>query len=337
AESNGLLWVANRCGTLSAVDLAKNQVVAEHQLGEQFSDGVWLRPGRLLITDEARHELLLVAVEGLDCHITARVAVSPYPVAVLVDRSGSTAYVSSLWSQQLSRVRIDNGGGLAVDQVLDLPYAPRKLATAPEESHLIVADAFAGRLGIVDLDSFDLEHVRVFPGHNIRGLARSADDRMLVVAHQMLNELAHSMRNDVHWGLLMSNDLRWLNFSTVFDAEKDLYTAGHMHPLGEAGSAARDPASVAIAPDRFVVVCLSGINEIAMGREHDFSLFRIPVGKRPTAVTISSDSRRAYVANTFGDSVSVVDLEQRRTIGEISLGPQRALSDAEKGELLFYD
>src|SRR5690606_26743039 len=97
------------------------------------------------------------------------------------------------------------------------------------------------------------------------------------------------------------------------------------------------PASVAIAPNGIVVVCLSGINEIAMGREHDFSLFRIPVGKRPTAVTISSDSRRAYVANTFGDSVSVVDLEQRRTIGEISLGPQRALSDAEKGELLFYD
>jgi cytochrome c peroxidase len=40
--------------------------------------------------------------------------------------------------------------------------------------------------------------------------------------------------------------------------------------------------------------------------------------------------------NTFGDSVSVVDLQARKAIGEISLGPQRDLTLAEKGELLFY-
>jgi cytochrome c peroxidase len=33
---------------------------------------------------------------------------------------------------------------------------------------------------------------------------------MLILSHQMLNELAHTVRNDVHWGLLMSHD-SWMS------------------------------------------------------------------------------------------------------------------------------
>lgn len=331
------LWIANRCGSLSCIELDTQSVASECDLGQQFSDAVWLAPGRLLVTDEADHALLLIETDGVQCRVAGRTAVSPYPVAILAGPDGQSCYVTSLWSQRLSRVAVAPDGQLAVDQVLDLPFAPRKLTYAPSDTRLIVADAFAGRLALIDRAALTIEQIRHFPGHNIRGLERSNNDRMLVVSHQMLNELAHAMRNDVHWGLLMSNDLRWLNFESLFDPDKDLYTAGHMHPLGEAGSAAGDPAGVAMAADGTVVVCLSGVNQVAMGKENDFSLYRLPVGRRPTAVAISPDSRRAYVANTFGDSVSVVDLAQREAVAEISLGPQRDLSSAEKGELLFYN
>ncbi|MCH7728858.1 MAG: c-type cytochrome, partial [Planctomycetes bacterium] len=198
-------------------------------------------------------------------------------------------------------------------------------------------DSFGGKLGIVNTDEGKLLCVRDIPGHNIRGLAVTPNNSMLVVSHQMLNELAHTVRNDVHWGLLMSNDLRWLRLSAVLDGKSDLYKGAHMHPLGEAGRATGDPAGLVVAPDGTVVVALGGVNEVAIGKETDFSLIRTKVGKRPTAVTVSSDSKFAYIANTFDDSISIVDLEKKEETGRISLGPQPKLTLADKGELLFYD
>jgi YVTN family beta-propeller protein len=110
-----------------------------------------------------------------------------------------------------------------------------------------------------------------------------------------------------------------------------------MHPLGHAGSATGDPSGLAVAADGTVLVSLGGVNEVALGREQDFTLLRLPVGRRPTAIVVRQDSRRAFVANTFGDSVSVIDLAAREVTQEIALGGVPPLSMAERGELLFYD
>lgn len=160
---------------------------------------------------------------------------------------------------------------------------------------------------------------------------------MLVMSHQMLNDLAHTIRNDVHWGLLMSNDLRWLKLDRVLEGGGELFQGGHMHPLGHAGNATGDPAGLAMAPDGTVVVALAGVGEVAIGQESDFSLHRTPVGKRPTAVVVTSDSKTALVANTFGDSISFVDLVDRESKAELSLGPQPTPTAVDRGEFLFYD
>jgi cytochrome c peroxidase len=94
---------------------------------------------------------------------------------------------------------------------------------------------------------------------------------------------------------------------------------------------------VAITSNGIAVVSLGGVDEIAIGREEDYSLYRIPVGKRPTALTITQDGQFAFSANTFGDSVSFVNLTSRKAEAEISLGPQPLLSSIENGELLFFD
>lgn len=178
--------------------------------------------------------------------------------------------------------------------------------------------------------------LRVFPGHNVRGLQISADGEMLIVAHQMLNELAHTVRNDVHWGLLMSNDLRWLKVDSVLRGGDELYTGAHMHPLGEAGNATGDPSQVAVSRDGTVVVTLGGVGEIAYGKEDDFSLQRLKVGLRPVDLVIDETNGLVYVANMFSDSVSVVDLK-RQSSDEIPLGSQVALTERDKGELLFFN
>ncbi len=335
------LYVANRRnGSLSVVDVSQRAAVKEIDLGQQISSLTCVADtSRWLATDEAAHELLLLEADGQSIAVKERLAVAQYPVDVTVSRDGRRCYVSSLWSRRLTIIDLSaEADDVAhVARVVDLPFAPRRLLLVEDDSRLIVGDSFGGRLGVVDCRSGELLSVREFPGHNIRGLGVSADGRMLIVSHQMLNELAHTVRNDVHWGLLMSNDLRWLRLESVLDDKADLYKGAHMHPLGEAGRATGDPEGLAVTSDGTVVVALGGVDEIALGKEDDFSLYRLKVGKRPTAVTVSADGRMAYVANTFGDSISVVDLGKRETVGEISLGPQSELTSIDQGELLFYD
>jgi cytochrome c peroxidase len=135
----------------------------------------------------------------------------------------------------------------------------------------------------------------------------------------------------------MSNDLRWLKLDSVLIEDADLYSGAHMHPLGHAGSATGDPSGLAVASNGSVVVALGGVQEIAVGSEDDFSLQRIEVGRRPSAIAISKNAKLAFITNTFANSVSIVDLEDRRTVAEIALGPSYELSLAERGERLFFD
>ena len=325
------LFVANRRGgSVSIVDLTNKKSVAEFAVGKQLSDLV-VTPDQkwLLATDEAAHELVVIEINASQpvetrLAVKSRLPVSPYPVSVSVTRDGRRGFVASLWSRRLTMVELPatDDGQARITRVVDLPIAPRNQLLVQNDSRLIVADSFAGKLAVVDTQSGEIAGVRDFPGHNVRGLGVSADGRMLIISHQMLNDYAHTIRNDVHWGLLMSNDLRWLRLDKVLAGGGDLFEGGHMHPLGHAGNATGDPAGLTVTSGGSVVVTLGGVGEIALGRESDFSLQRAAVGKRPTAVVASRDGQRAFVANTFGDSISIVDLANREQTAEISLGPQ---------------
>ena len=195
-----------------------------------------------------------------------------------------------------------------------MEFTPHNIVFLPDQKHMVVGDCFGGNLML-----FDIEHgagkcesfERVFTGHNVRGLQISADGKMLIVAHQMLNELAHTVRNDVHWGLLMSNDLRWLKVESVLKGERSLYTGAHMHPLGEAGNATGDPSQVTVSNDGIVVVTLGGVGEIAYGKEDDFSLQRPTGWSCPVDLKKIDEAGLVYVANMFGDSISVMNLKSR--------------------------
>jgi len=332
------LYTANRrSGTLSVLDLAAKQVVREIEIGEHLSCLVTSPVSGLLATDEARHELILIGGNGADLKIRQRLTVPAFPVSIALAPDGRAGTVASLWSRQLAFLEFDDQGIAKVVDVLDMPFAPRCQLYAKEGKRLIVADSFSGRLAIIDPVQRKLLHVREFPGHNIRGLGLSSNGQMLIVAHQMLNELAHTVRNDVHWGLLMSNDLRWLKLDSVLIEDADLYSGAHMHPLGHAGNATGDPSGLAVAANGSVVVALGGVQEIAVGSEDDFSLQRIGVGRRPSAIAISHNGKQAFITNTFADSVSIVDLENRVTLAEVTLGPPYKLALAERGEQLFFD
>lgn len=335
------LYVANRDSGSISVLTAAGKVRSETVIGKQLADFVPVGRGDLyLAVDERQHQLLVLKLVAEKVEVLQRVTVSPYPVGVTVWNDGKQAAVTSLWSRRVSFLDLsaaDANAPAKLTKVVDLPFAPRKLLHLPQQQKLIVADSFKGQLAVLDPATQAIETVRQFPGHNIRGLGISPNGQMLLVSHQMLNELAHTIRNDVHWGLLMSNDLRWLKIDSVLSGGRETYFGSHMHPLGEAGQGGGDPGGMDIAANGMVVVTMSGAGQISVGKEDDFSLARIDVGQRPVAVKIARDGKSVWVVDQFADSVVRVDLELNEVAETISLGPQPALSLAQKGEVLFHD
>jgi cytochrome c peroxidase len=338
------LCVANRSGgSVSLLDTREQRVVKEHAIGGTIHDLCATADGRfLLAVDDSSHELVLMQRRAAELATIARLRVSPYPVTVRVSRDGARCYVASLWSRRLTIIELalsaerPETSRMAVRKALDLPFAPRMQLLVKDDAKLIVADAFGGQLGIVDVSTGKLVGVRLLPAHNIRGLALSADGKKLLVSHQILNDLAETTHNDVTWGILMSNVLRWIVLERVLSSDSQVLEGSHINMTGDTQSAGGDPSAVAVTSDGQAVVAISGIDELGIGREDDFNLKRVPVGKRPTAVAVSRDGRFAYAANTFDDSISVVDLDAAETRRRIALGPSRELTLAERGETLFY-
>jgi YVTN family beta-propeller protein len=349
ARDGRLLYVANRrSGSISIVDLSPGRVVAEQDVGVSLSDLAATADGRfLLATDEAADQLIVLRCEQDSLELVARLPVGPAPVRVAVSPHGAVCFVASLWSRTLSTVDL---GNVAADSegvegtvhpvvryTTPLPFAPREMVLVRDGRVLVVADSFGGRLGVVDTLSGQLVAVRQLPGHNVRGLALDRRGEQLFVSHQLLNSLAETTHNDVHWGVLLTNNLRRLDLGAVLSTESELLERSQMHFLGDPGNATGDPAGVAVTGNGTVVVALAGVDQVAVGEGLAASFHRIPVGRRPTRVVPRADGRRVYVANTFSDSVSVINLDAMAAEAEISLGPAPELSLVDRGELLFYD
>jgi C-terminal peptidase prc len=329
------LFTANqRSGTVSVIDPSAGRCVAEVAVGHRLADLASLPDGRgLLAVDERAGELVLLRRQVSGLEVEQRLAVGSSPASVQVSGDGTLATVALLWPRQLITVMLD--GGLRVARMVDLPFAPR-LQRFVDKNRLVVADAFGGQLAVVDVARGVLESARTIPGHNVRGLAMSADGGKLWVSEQALNSLGHAQYDDIHWGNLITNNLRVLRRSAILDPKADLLSGSNLLYLGDAGHGTGDPAGVVLAVGRFAVA-LSGVGEIALGDPRGENWHYVPVGRRPTAIVASKDGNRLYVANTFSDSVSVVDPQEGKQLAEITLGPSPELSASERGERLFHD
>ncbi len=323
-----------RGGSVSVIDLADGQTTAEVPVGGRLSDMVATPDGsRLLVLDELSGELIVLR-QGHEKPET-RIKVSPTPVALQVSSDGRRAVVTSLWTRQISIVNI--APALRVARTVDLPFAPRKLLLVDGDRKAIVADSFGGQLAVVNTESGKVDSVRSLPASNIRGLALSQDGKWLLLSHQTINALAETTRDDIHWGNLVTNDVLALPLAGVLDPKADPIRPSESWHLGEIGHGTGDPAGIAVGADGRPIIALAGVGEVAVGQERRGDWKNVRVGGRPTAVHPSPDGRHVYVANTLGDSISVIDVRAAQVTATISLGPQPALAASDRGEVLFHD
>ena len=336
ADAGAWLFVANRrSGSITIIDTSTSEVTAEVTVGRSLADLTLSPDGHhMLAVDEDARELILLSRRGPVLKVVHRLPVAPMPVSVRVV-DNARCFVALLWAHQIVEVDL-KAVPPRVTRVVPLPFAPREQLLV-SDAKLVVADAFGGRLAVVDINRGKVDSVRTLPAHNIRGLALCHDGQELWVAHQLLNGRAAATFDDVHWGNLMTNNVRVLRLNDLLNLQADVLRASRLHYLGDVGHAAGDPAQIAVSQDGTGVVALAGVGEIALHREKSHSWQRVTVGRRPTAVAISPDGGRAYVANQFTDSLSIVDLKKREVTAELALGPRPELSSIDRGELLFYD
>jgi YVTN family beta-propeller protein len=341
------LLVANhRSGSLSVIDTRARKVVAEYDVGRGLADLVNLPGGRYLIAaDQAASEALLIDGNHRKLQVVDRIKVSADPVGLVVSPDGSFCVVASLWSRRLtflgltSRAPANSRPALSDIGSLDLPFCPRALAFAPDGSRLIAADAFGGRLAVVDCKRQSIDSVRTLPAHNIRGLAFAPNGQTLVVTHQVLNRLAQSSYDDVHWGLLIRNHLRVLQTRALLNPGTDVgfLEGSRLFDLGDVGYAAGDPDDVKFDARGNLMIALAGVDEVAITASPDQGPRRIRVGRRPTAVLPSPDGLWAYVADALDDTISVVEIATGLRPTTITLGPRPEPTAADRGERLFFN
>ncbi|HEV3343764.1 MAG TPA: cytochrome c peroxidase [Pirellulales bacterium] len=344
-DNDRWLLVANqRSGTVSVIDTVGGKVAAERPVGGRLSDIVALpEGGHLVVADEGAGQLILLRWFEATLAEVGRLDVPAAPVSLELSPDGQVLAVSSLWAHRVTLVEVSSdkrdipGDGWRIAKTIELPFAPRKMCFVERGRKLVVADAFGGRLGIVSTDRAELLSLRELPGHNVRGLTLSADGHWLLVAHQVISRLARADREDIHWGTLLRNNLRWLSPEYVVGPEANLLAASRLEFLGGTGNGAADPGEVLALPDGRIALAVSGINSVLLSRTDAVGYQRVEVGRRPTALVARTDGKQIYVANTLADSISVVNASEGRVVSEVTLGPQPELSLADRGELLFYD
>ena len=350
ADDGKLLLVANRrTGSVSVVDPKAARAITEVPVGKSLSDLVTLNGPNadfFLASDWTSHQLHLLSFRDRKLRVVDSLAVAPFPATICVDSSGKQCFVASQWSRQLTVVDIDrrSDGSLRLQRkkTISLTFPLRQQSLSPDGKLLVVADAFGGRLAVVDVSRQKIQSVQVIPGHNIRGLAWSADGRRLLVAHQTLNRLAYSTAEDIHWGSVVSNVVRSLDRDALVSGAMDVLEHSQLYQLGDVGNGAGDPSSLAIAKDGTAFLAFGGVGEVAGGHLEKGDMHRVRVGTRPTALALNPDGTELYAADTFGDAIDVIKTKDLLTgsdksIRRISLGPQPALSAADRGERLFYD
>jgi cytochrome c peroxidase len=155
----------------------------------------------------------------------------------------------------------------------------------------------------------------------------------------VLNRLATSRFEDVHWGSLLSNHLRVLRLDSVLapGTDRDLLESSRLVDLGDVGHAAGDPAAALFDREGRLIVALAGVNEVGIASGTGAPMRRTPVGYRPTALAIGPDNTELYVANTSDDTISIVTLRSGVPVKTVRLGPRPESTLVARGEALFHD
>lgn len=301
--------VANRIGTISLVDVIQQEVVAEFQLGGRLTDLAVSR-GRVLVTDSEKSRLAVLQVDRDAARLLNETSLPTHPVTIRVSQDGLRCSVASLWARSLSVLALRDSASAPVRLLgsVALPFSPREHLMVNDSTKIIVADAFGGRLAVVESGSLELVATHEFGAHNIRGLAINHKGR-LQISHQVLNHRAVPRRGDIIWGVMVDNLIRVATLEKILNGDPKALQGNRFISVGYAGQGAGDPDSMFVDGQGRTVIALSGVGEVSIVEPDGNGFRRVAVGRRPVAVMPLSNDRFVAV-NELSDSLSFIDLSE---------------------------
>lgn len=308
--------VANRSGTLSVIDLEEWSVVSEFRLGGRPSD-LAKHGSRLLVVDSERSQVHILKIGRDSATVTLSIPTPSHPVTIELSHYGKLCTVACLWSRKLTIFNLLAPDSNAPDgfrfdpelvATLSLPFAAREQIFVENDTRLIVADAFSGRLAVVNMRGHKrIEAVHETGGHNIRGLALNKDTGRLAISHQFLNKLAIPRRSDIIWGVMVDNLVLLADLDRLLQGGESALRGSRSLSPGYAGQGAGDPDSLFVDAAGRTVIALAGVNEVSVFEPDGKSFRRLGVGRRPVDFLPLSEGR-FVVVNELSDSLSLVDL-----------------------------
>lgn len=312
------LVVANRnSGSVSLVNVREGQVFGEYKIGGWLTGLAHARRDNVFIaTDQQTHAIIALALRHkvkTEVSELWKVPTSQFPTALSLNADENRLAVCGLWSRQVTLIENTNWRSApSMKRTVDLAFSPGHVCWI-SSSRLVVADAFGDGVAVIDATSRKVFASQI-AGHRTGGVALSNDGQWVAFSDQRVNPLARSTKNDVHWGLMVSNQLRWLSVDSLSRIEDEAGLASLLkdfrnQPIGRPEDAKADLGPLAVSRTGTVALTIGGVNELAIGKRDDDSFGFVPVGRRPMAVPCAENGALGYVANMLDDSVSVVNFE----------------------------
>ncbi|WP_197451928.1 cytochrome c peroxidase [Rosistilla carotiformis] len=338
AEDQTLLVACRRSGVILALDSDTGQLQSKLSIGGDVVAVEALPDASVWAIDQAGNRL--VQIHFVDGKLsTGSVIDCVKSPASVIAAEGNQLLVAGLWSRSVTCV-VPTSNDSPAHRVwtCDLNFSPQTLRLLQPENVVLAVDAFGSQIAYLDAATGQQLRQTEFYGHRIRGMIDDPDGKRLIVSHQMLNSAAQSSNNDIHWGMMVSNDLRWLDRGRVMEAdEENFYKDGHIDPIGIVGQGGADPNDLVCTVDGIVIVPLGGANEVAIGHEEFYELARLPVGINPVAVAVDSRGKTGWVVNRLDDSLTKIDIGERSVLKTVRLSEGWTPTTAELGERLFHD
>jgi YVTN family beta-propeller protein len=339
---------------LRVVDLNSSKVVKIIPLGRVPRGMALSRDGsRAYVTNSWSDTVSIVDTKTFEVAQTLPTGFEP--VGVVSDKFDSTLYVANRLSSDISVIDLKTGQEL---KRLVAGRGASYLTLSPDGQRIYCTHIYPNpgafrtepKSEITVISTATQTVVDRIPLHNVAGefhLATSPDGKLNVLAQlrpKNLIPLAH-----VEHGWVFGDSL------TLFGED----IGGPVQiPLDELDRYYALPWGVAITPDKSKIFLTTAgsesvtaihipdllktirarqkpfVNDLSVSA--DYVSARIPVGHNPRGVVISSDGKRAFVANRLDDTISVIDTASEKVVSTIDLAGPKNVDALRRGERLFY-
>jgi YVTN family beta-propeller protein len=362
APDGKMLYIAEATGKqIAYFDVTAKKVVKRVAVSDQLSGLAISSNGEMLYATGGDFSGKVFVIDVKKAAVENVIEVGHSPTAPVVSTDGKMLYVCQKFNDNVAAIDLGSGKVVAEIPVIRSPFAA---AITPDGSKLYVANFYpAGRVdgefvaaavSVIDTaTNKNVDTITLLNGSvDLKGVAISPDGQYVYVTHILARYQLPTTQLERGW--INTNAITIIKvgenkiFTTVLFDDVDL---GAANPWGLACT----------ADGKYLCVAHSGTHELSiidrLGLHKKISDSGVSLENIPNNLSFLLDLRRrvklngngprnlaiignkAYVAEYFTDSISIVDITEDDIAASesIKLGPDRQMTSVRKGEMLFHD